>query len=61
MKNPQIANLVYKHKQSMLPPVFDEYFTRVNEIHNHLTRTSLNIHIKQPHNENVTISGTRGL
>ncbi len=52
MKNAQIANLVHKHKQSMLPPVFAEYFTHGNEIHNHLTRTSLNLHIKQPHNEN---------
>ncbi len=48
MKNAQIANLVYKHKQSMLPQVFDEYFTHRNETYNHLTRTSLNLHIKQP-------------
>ncbi len=48
MKIAQIANLVYEHKQSMLPPVFDEYFTHGNEIHNHLTRTSLNLQIKQP-------------
>ncbi len=48
----------------MLPQVFDEYFTHGNEIHNHLTRTSLNPHIKQPHNENgkkVKISGTADL
>ncbi len=36
----------------MLPPVFDEYFTHGNEIDNHLTHTLLNLHIKQPHNEN---------
>ncbi len=36
----------------MLLPAFDEYFTDGNEIHNHLSRTSLNLHIKQPHNEN---------
>ncbi len=36
----------------MLPPVFDEYFTHGNEIHNHLTHTLLNLHKKQPHNEN---------
>ncbi len=51
MKNTQIANLVHKHKQSMPPPVFDEYFTHVNDIHNHLTHTSLKLLIKQPHNE----------
>ncbi len=49
------ANLVYKHKQSMLPLVFDEYFTHGNEIHNHLNRTSLNLQIK-PHNENGKIN-----
>ncbi len=36
----------------MLPPVFDEYFTHGNEIHNHLTCTSLNLHIQLSHNEN---------
>ncbi len=51
-ENVQIANLVYKDKQNMLPQVFDEYFTHGNEIQNHITRTSLNLHIKQPHNEN---------
>ncbi len=55
MKNAQITNPVYKHKQRMLPPVFDEYFTHGNEIDNHLTHTSLNLHIKQLHNENGKI------
>ncbi len=36
----------------MLHLVFDEYFTHGNEIHNHLTHTSLKLHIKQSHNEN---------
>ncbi len=32
IKNVQTANLGYKHKQSLLPPVFNEYY-RESEIH----------------------------
>ncbi len=53
MKNAQIVNLIYKHKQSMIPPVFYAYFKHGNEIHNHLTHTSLNLHIQLSHNKNV--------
>ncbi len=39
-------------KMHRLPPALDEYCTHGNEIHNLLTRTSLNLHIKQTRNEN---------
>ncbi len=52
IKNVQIANLAYKHKQSLVPPVFNEYFTWGNEVHSHVTCNSAKLHIRQPLNEN---------
>ncbi len=42
IKNVQTANLIYKHKQSLLPPVFNEYFTWGNKVHRQVTRTQQN-------------------
>ncbi len=52
IKNVQTANLAYKQKQSLLPPLFNEYFTWGNEVHSHVTRNSAKLHIRQPLNEN---------
>ncbi len=41
MRNAQITNLVYKHKQSMIPPVFN-----INESHDYNTRSSTSGDIK---------------
>ncbi len=52
IKNVQTADLVYKHKESLLPPVFNEYFIWGNEVHSHVTRNSAKLHIRQSLNEN---------
>ncbi len=52
IKDVQTVNLAYKHKQSLLPPVFNEYFTRGNVVHSHVTHNSAKLHIRQPLNEN---------
>ncbi len=52
IKHLQSANLIYKHKQSLLPPVFNEYFTWGNEVDSHVTRNSAKLHMRQPLNEN---------
>ncbi len=43
---------MYKGKQSLLPPVFNEYFTWRNDVHSHVTHNSAKLHIRQPLNEN---------
>ncbi len=52
IKNVQTAHLVYKHKQSLLPPVFNKYLTWGNMVHSKVTHNSTKLHIKQPLNEN---------
>ncbi len=51
-ENVQIANMVYKHKQSILPPVFVNYFTWARELHARVTHIANKLHITQPKNEN---------
>ncbi len=52
IKHVHTANLVYKHKQSLLPPVFNEYFTWGNDVHSHVSRNLAKLHIRQPLNKN---------
>ncbi len=36
----QIANIVYKHKQDVLPPAFKNYFIWVVEYHDRVTHNA---------------------
>ncbi len=47
IKNVQTANLAYKHKQSLLPPVCNDYFPWGDEVHSHVTCNSAKLHIRQ--------------
>ncbi len=52
IKNVQIANIVYKHKQGVLLPAFKNYFILVREFHDYVTHNANKLHIRQPTNEN---------
>ncbi len=52
IKNVQIANTVYKHKQGVLPPAFKNYFIWAREFHDHVTCNANKLHIRQPINKN---------
>ncbi len=52
IRNVQIANILYKHKQGVLPPSFKKYFIWVMEFHDHVTRNVNKLHIRQPINAN---------
>ncbi len=46
-----ILKFVYKHQNNNLPNIFNHYFILNNNIHNHRTRQSNAIHIKQTSNK----------
>ncbi len=55
-----IANIVYKPKQGILPTVFKNYLIWIREFLDHVTHNANKLHIRQSINENGrTITNTR--